>query len=232
MRASRRNLACIRLSSQARIGSSPQVVAAIGLVLGLPACSGGAGSSSGTDPGSAPEMVEQSNSSAVAEPVGEPTVMLRTVESLIDRAAMTTLEWDSGDASECEASGGWTGDRATAGSIQVGPLDDHTTFTLTCTGGGGTGVAMTTVNIAGTLRLSWSVPTENEDGSPLMDLAGFNVYYGDKPRDYSDSVAVDDPASTSTKIRLIAGEYYAAMTAVNTAGDESALSNEVLRSAQ
>jgi len=30
----------------------------------------------------------------------------------------------------------------------------------------------------GTALLSWTAPTENSDGSPLTDLAGYKIHYG------------------------------------------------------
>ena len=40
----------------------------------------------------------------------------------------------------------------------------------------------------GSISLSWSAPTENEDGSALVDLAGFRIYWGTAPDEYPDSV--------------------------------------------
>lgn len=42
----------------------------------------------------------------------------------------------------------------------------------------------------GTVTLAWQAPTTNVDGSQLIDLAGFKVYYGFSSKDYFRSVIV------------------------------------------
>lgn len=49
----------------------------------------------------------------------------------------------------------------------------------------------------GTVSLSWVAPTENTDGTPLTDLAGYNIYYGRSSAQYEQTYAVDNPALTS-----------------------------------
>ena len=80
--------------------------------------------------------------------------------------------------------------------------------------------------------LGWVAPTENVDGTPLTDLAGYRIYYGDSSRDYSDMADVVDPVVTTHSITLISGSYYVAMTALDADGNESAYSNEVVKITQ
>lgn len=49
----------------------------------------------------------------------------------------TTLTWTSTGTTSCEAAGGWTGARATAGSTTTGPLNATADFMLNCSGPGG-----------------------------------------------------------------------------------------------
>ena len=77
--------------------------------------------------------------------------------------------------------------------------------------------------------LSWEAPSENEDGSPLTDLAGFRVYWGASSRSYDGSQAINSPAVTEWDVTLAAGSYFFAVTALNDGGDESGFSNEVLK---
>ncbi|MEZ5559896.1 MAG: fibronectin type III domain-containing protein [Pseudomonadales bacterium] len=79
------------------------------------------------------------------------------------------------------------------------------------------------------MTLAWQAPTENVDGSPLTDLAGYRVYYGEQSRAYTDTVDVSDNAATSTSLTLVSGSYYFAMTALDSVGNESAYSNEVVK---
>ncbi len=45
-----------------------------------------------------------------------------------------------------------------------------------------------TINVVatspGTATLSWTPPTQNTDGSPLTDLAGYRVYWGTSSGNY------------------------------------------------
>lgn len=74
--------------------------------------------------------------------------------------------------------------------------------------------------------LSWQAPTTNEDGTPLIDLAGYRVYYGPTPGNYSTSV---DVGNVLTKNIDLPPDilYYFAVTAYDTGGNESTFSNEV-----
>jgi hypothetical protein len=72
-------------------------------------------------------------------------------------------------------------------------------------------------------------PTENVDGTPLTDLAGYRVYYGTSSRGYGNPVAVANPTQSSVEIPAPSGNYYVAMTALDAEGNESAYSNEVLK---
>jgi len=82
----------------------------------------------------------------------------------------------------------------------------------------------------GSVTLSWTVPTENEDTSPLTDLAGYIIHYGTQAGQYSNTIYVDDPKITSYKVEnLSPGTYYFSMTSINTDDVESALSDMVAK---
>ncbi len=73
------------------------------------------------------------------------------------------------------------------------------------------------------VELSWQAPTQNEDGSPLTDLAGFKVYWGTSPGNYPNTVTVDNPSVlTYVLSNLVPNTYYFVATAVNSQGEESA----------
>ena len=111
----------------------------------------------------------------------------------------------------------------------VGPIEAAATFSLTCTGAGGSAVQMVAVSVETDVDISWAAPTENVDGSSLTDLAGYRIYIGESSRDYSDVLEVADPAATSRSIRATSGDWYISMTALDEDGNESAFSNEILR---
>ena len=87
---------------------------------------------------------------------------------------------------------------------------------------------MTNTNTSGAVTLSWDAPTENSDGSVLMDLKGYKVHFGSASKDYSDTIEIGNPGLTTYVVQnLPAGTYYFAITAYNATGTESSLSGEV-----
>lgn len=161
--------------------------------------------------------------------VSGPTLSFGASPTVVDEGTTTTLTWSTTDADSCTASGGWSGNRSASGSETVGPLSAGTTYSLSCTGSGGSVLEMISVSVVGPVQLSWVAPTENVDGSLLTDLAGFRIYYGAASRSYSDMVDVASADATSHTLSLTTGDYYVAMTALDAEGNESAYSNEVLK---
>ena len=82
----------------------------------------------------------------------------------------------------------------------------------------------------GSATLSWTAPSQNEDGSPLMDLAGYIIYYGTSQGSYPSSVRIDNPSiSTYVVENLTPTTYYFVSTAFNSSGIESSYSNEAVK---
>jgi hypothetical protein len=78
----------------------------------------------------------------------------------------------------------------------------------------------------GTALLSWVPPTEREDGSPLINLAGYRVFYGQDSEDLDIVVELDNPGLTSYLIEFLGlGTWYFSMTALDDEGRESAPSD-------
>lgn len=81
---------------------------------------------------------------------------------------------------------------------------------------------------SGTALLSWMPPTENTDGSSLVDLAGYRIYYGTSPGSYSEVVALNDAGLSSYLVDNLAPDnWYFVMTSINSSNIESAYSTEV-----
>jgi hypothetical protein len=85
----------------------------------------------------------------------------------------TTLNWSVANATNCTASGGWSGAQALSGSASTGNLTHLTTFTLSCTGLNGTnGTASVTVIVEsfGTLTASncTILPAANKCNTTLV----------------------------------------------------------------
>lgn len=80
----------------------------------------------------------------------------------------------------------------------------------------------------GSITISWTAPMQNDDGSPLTNLAGYRFYYGTASGEYSETIEVDSPGITSYVIENLAhGRYYLVMTSVNAADVESEYSSEL-----
>jgi hypothetical protein len=78
--------------------------------------------------------------------------------------------------------------------------------------------------------LSWTPPTQNEDGSALMDLAGYKIYWGTTPGQYTHSVKIENAGMSSYVVEnLTPGTYEFAATSFNEAGVESVYSNPATR---
>lgn len=89
-------------------------------------------------------------------------------------------------------------------------------------------IVVADTNSQSNVTLSWEAPTENADGSALVDLKGYKVHYGSASKTYSDTIQVANAGLTTYVVQnLAAGKYYFAVTAYNSAGQESSLSPEV-----
>jgi hypothetical protein len=84
----------------------------------------------------------------------------------------------------------------------------------------------TVVPSAGVATLIWVAPTENTDGTPLSNLAGYYVHYGNSESALTQTIDVGDAeAITYVVSGLSAGTYYFAVSAYNSLGLEGAWSN-------
>jgi Calx-beta domain len=76
--------------------------------------------------------------------------------------------------------------------------------------------------------LQWTAPTDNTDGSALTNLVGYNIYYGTSSSAMTNKIAINTVGITNYVIQnLQSGNWYFAMTAVNSSGVESALTSTV-----
>src|SRR5262245_11262376 len=76
------------------------------------------------------------------------------------------------------------------------------------------------------VQLAWDAPVQT-NGTPVPNLAGYNLYYGSQSGQYPTKIPVG-LTTTYTVTNLSAGQtYYFAVKATNNSGTESAFSNEV-----
>ena len=101
------------------------------------------------------------------------TVSLNASPPSVVSGGTSTLTWSSTDATSCAASGGWSGTVAVSGSQSTGAITTPTSFTLTCTGPGGSASQSATVS------LSAGSPTGGSVSRPSYNTGnGFFVLNG------------------------------------------------------
>ena len=75
----------------------------------------------------------------------------------------------------------------------------------------------------GTVTLSWVAPTDNTNGTPLTDLAGYHIHYGTTPDNLTKSIDLTGTGTTEYEVSgLTAGTYYFSISAYTAMGTESA----------
>lgn len=78
----------------------------------------------------------------------------------------------------------------------------------------------------GAATLTWQPPTENTDGSPITDLAGYRLRYGRDPGQLSEVQSIPNPGITTAVVENLArGTWYFSVSAYNRDGLESDPSN-------
>jgi hypothetical protein len=78
-----------------------------------------------------------------------PSVMISASPVNLAYSGSTELSWASSNASSCTASGDWSGDRNSSGSTSISNLLSGKTYSLTCTGPGGSATDSVSVTVAG-----------------------------------------------------------------------------------
>ena len=85
----------------------------------------------------------------------------------------------------------------------------------------------------GTIRLSWSAPSERESGKSLAltDLSGYRIYYGPVSNPTENQIDVADPTASTYELDSVApGTYQVAISAFDSNGLESSRSNSKTKS--
>ncbi len=130
---------------------------------------------------------------------------------------------------------GWATFNQSTGRISGTPADaDIATYSnirVTVSDGeasASTGTFSITVTSVGnaSVTLSWTPPTQNEDGSTLTDLAGYEVRYGRDGDNLDQAVQLSNASLNRYVVdNLTSGTWFFAVRAVNNAGASSVLSS-------
>jgi hypothetical protein len=78
-----------------------------------------------------------------------------------------TISWTASNADSCQASGAWSGTKSTTGSESTGNLVSSKTYTITCTGQGGTVSDSVTVNVT----------SQSYNNPPVVDAGSDKTVY-------------------------------------------------------
>jgi len=167
----------------------------------------------GSPPASVLQGQDYDFTPAASDPDGDP------IEFSIERKPA----WASFDRSTGRLSG--TPGAADAGNftnIRISVTDGKATVALN-------DFAISVRQVAeGSATLSWSPPTQNNDGSALTNIAGYRIYFGRNRDNLTEVVAIDNPGLTRYVVEnLTPARWFFRMTTLNTGGAESARSQAV-----
>ena len=131
----------------------------------------------------------------------------------------------------------WASFDATTGTLYGTPADangssDANVVITVSDGKASASLAAFSITVAAaptqSVTLNWTPPTQNVDGSPVTDLAGFKVAYGAASGQYSSMLNLPSASINSVVVEgLATGTWYFVVKAVNVAGIESDYSAEV-----
>jgi hypothetical protein len=83
-------------------------------------------------------------------------------------------------------------------------------------------VAQASTGLPGAVTVSWMPPTQNTDGTSLVNLAGYRVRYGKTPTDLASTLTVANAGVANSVIEGLApGVWYFSVTAFTNEGAES-----------
>jgi hypothetical protein len=97
-----------------------------------------------------------------------PTLSLTANPTSVTSGSSSTLSWTSTNATSCVASGAWSGNKATSGSQSTGALGTSSSYTLNCSGAGGSTSRAVTV----TVSAAAPAPTVSISASPTSVPSG------------------------------------------------------------
>lgn len=116
-----------------RIVSLTTLMVVLGAVLA--GCEGDVSTPTGS--GTSPSPNPTPSPSPAPTPSPAPSVSLSADPTSIATGGASTLRWSSTNATDCVASGAWTGTKTLSGNQSTGALSNSQTYTLTCNGTGG-----------------------------------------------------------------------------------------------
>lgn len=143
----------------------------------------------------------------IEAPPAPPLVTLSVSPGSIAYNGAATLTWSSSNAATCAASNAWNGAKDTAGAQTLGALINTGTYTLTCTGAGGSTAQSVTVVVeepaAPTISLTSSATTIAYNGSATLTWATTNATSCTASGAWSGTKATSGTQTLSTLITTV-----------------------------
>jgi Putative Ig domain len=218
--------------------SSFGIAAVAGTSIFLGACFGIGENGNGnvdTDPGNGPPPPTANMAPTIA---GSPPTFVLEGEPYEFMPTAADADGDSLEFSIARKPAWASFDRATgrlSGTPGAGDVGNFTNVRITVSDGRAS-AALGDFSISfdpiafGAATLSWNPPTQNSNGTPLTNLAGYRVYYGRHKDFLTRSVVIDNPGLTRYVIEnLTPAWWHFAMTSVNSEGKESARTRTVAK---
>jgi hypothetical protein len=176
-----------------------------------------------------------------APPSAPPTIAGTPATSVAAGAAysFTPLTTDPGSAAlsfTVQNLPGWAAFNASTGNLSGTPgtsaAGTYSNIVISVSAGGAAAVSLApfaitvTQSSTGSATLSWTQPLQNTNGSTLTDLAGYRIYYGTSAGNLNQVIQLTGTGLTTYVIsNLSSATWYFGMTAYDSGGMESALSN-------
>lgn len=152
-----------------------------------------------------------------------PSIDIQVTPATGVESVTPTITWLAKGVQSCTATGGWSGAKPLSGTQTLPAIDRSLVYGLVC------------VTKDGRIVLGWQAPTQNTNGTPLTDLAGFKVYTSETQMALgaTQPTVINDPAATQHVISdAPLGTVWLAVTAFNTSQVESELSAAVSKTVQ
>jgi hypothetical protein len=133
-----------------------------------------------------------------------PVVTLRADRTIIDSGQSITLSWSVTNADSCVANGGWGGaPDPDGGSQAIGPLIADTSFSLSCTGPGGSDTDRVKIIVKST------IPGDlNSDSHvTVTDLSILLSHYGQSGQTLSTGDCNNDGSVTVIDLSILLSHY-------------------------
>jgi len=129
-----------------------------------------------------------------------PSVNLSASLSNVAYNGSTTLSWTSSNTSSCTASGDWSGSKGTSGSQIISTLTADSTFSLTCSGPGGSSNDSVSITVAAplpTISLLASPNSVAQNGSTTLNWNTTNATSCTASGDWSGAKGTTGSETTS-----------------------------------